>query len=114
MFCSIAVKVLVRGGKIVKTDSGHTGWVYVDIIWFLFLCFQLERIIGGSYGYESDIWSLGLVYWNVQLVIFHSPPQPGEGWVNVYELMETIVGQAPPRAPADQFSPQFCSFIEAW
>ena len=43
-----------------------------------------------------------------------SPPKPGEGLVNVYELMETIVGQAPPRAPADQFSPQFCSFIEAW
>lgn len=44
----------------------------------------------------------------------YSPPQPGEGWVNVYELMESIVDQPPPRAPSEEFSPEFCSFISAW
>lgn len=73
-----------------------------------------ERIIGGDYGYKSDIWSLGLVLLECATGQFpYTPPQAGEGWVNVYELMETIVGQPPPRAPASQFSPQFCSFIEA-
>ncbi|MFS7982747.1 putative mitogen-activated protein kinase kinase STE-STE7 family [Helianthus anomalus] len=73
-----------------------------------------ERIIGGNYGYKSDMWSLGLVLLECATGKFpYSAPQPGEGWVNVYELMETIVDEPPPRAPVDQFSPQFCSFIEA-
>ncbi|KAK1417415.1 hypothetical protein QVD17_26542 [Tagetes erecta] len=73
-----------------------------------------ERIIGGNYSYKSDIWSLGLVLLECATGKFpYSPPQPGEGWANVYELMETIVDQQPPRAAVDRFSPQFCSFIEA-
>ncbi|KAK4337941.1 hypothetical protein RND71_042428 [Anisodus tanguticus] len=43
----------------------------------------------------------------------NSPPQGEKGWVNVYELMETIVDQPAPCAPSDQFSPQFCSFISS-
>ncbi|XP_073066909.1 mitogen-activated protein kinase kinase SIPKK-like [Primulina eburnea] len=70
-----------------------------------------ERILGGRYGYSSDIWSLGLVLLECATGSFpYSPPQPG-GWINVYELMETIVGQPEPRAPSDLFSPEFCSFI---
>lgn len=76
---------------------------------------QPERIIGGHYGYRSDIWSLGLVLLECATGQFpYSPPQPGEGWVNVYELMESIVDQPSPRAPEDEFSPEFCSFISAW
>ncbi|KVH93995.1 Protein kinase, ATP binding site-containing protein [Cynara cardunculus var. scolymus] len=75
--------------------------------------FGPERILAGNHGYKSDIWSLGLVLLECATGQFpYSPPQPG-GWVNVYELMETIVGQQPPRPPSDQFSPQFCSFIDA-
>lgn len=73
-----------------------------------------ERIIGSQYSYRSDIWSLGLVLLECALGHFpYSPPHQGEGWTNVYELMETIVDQPPPNAPADQFSPEFCSFISA-
>ncbi|XP_057467201.1 mitogen-activated protein kinase kinase 2-like isoform X2 [Actinidia eriantha] len=76
------------------------------------ICKQPERISGGKYGYRSDIWSFGLVLLECALGRFpYSPPQQGEGWDNVYELMETIVDQPPPCAPADQFSPEFCSFI---
>ncbi|XP_073317668.1 mitogen-activated protein kinase kinase SIPKK-like isoform X1 [Primulina huaijiensis] len=72
-----------------------------------------ERILGGRYGYSSDIWSLGLVLLECATGSFpYSPPPPG-GWINVYELMETIVGQPEPRAPSDLFSPEFCSFISS-
>lgn len=74
-----------------------------------------ERITGGqSYGYASDIWSFGLVLLECATGRFpYTPPQQAEGWVNVYELMETIVDQPSPCAPSDQFSPEFCSFISA-
>ncbi|KAG6424132.1 hypothetical protein SASPL_114545 [Salvia splendens] len=72
-----------------------------------------ERIIGGTYGYKSDIWSLGLVLLECATGEFpYSTPQ-AEGWINVYELMETIVDQPVPRPPSDLFSPEFCSFISA-
>ncbi|KAF5458804.1 hypothetical protein F2P56_022807 [Juglans regia] len=73
-----------------------------------------ERIVGGKYGYKSDIWSLGLVLLECATGQFpYSPPEQGEGWGSFYELMETIVEEPPPSAPSDQFSPQFCSFISA-
>ncbi|XP_052180904.1 mitogen-activated protein kinase kinase 2 isoform X2 [Diospyros lotus] len=73
-----------------------------------------ERISGGAYGYKSDIWSLGLVLLECATGKFpYSPPQQSEGWVNMFELMETIVDQPPPCPPEDQFSPEFCSFISA-
>lgn len=76
---------------------------------------QPERIEGGSHGYRSDIWSLGLVLLECATGDFpYIPPRPEEGWDNVYELMETIVDQPEPCAPPDQFSPEFCSFISKW
>ncbi|KAI3443602.1 hypothetical protein Pfo_000267 [Paulownia fortunei] len=72
-----------------------------------------ERIIGGNYGYRSDIWSLGLVLLECATGQFpFSSPQPG-GWINFFELMETIVNQPAPHAPSDLYSPEFCSFISA-
>ncbi|KAK6147676.1 hypothetical protein DH2020_018588 [Rehmannia glutinosa] len=72
-----------------------------------------ERILGGNYGYRSDIWSLGLVLLECATGEFpFSSPQP-EGWANVYELMETIVDQPAPHAPSDLYSPEFCAFISA-
>ncbi|KAH6803181.1 MAP kinase kinase 2 [Perilla frutescens var. frutescens] len=72
-----------------------------------------ERIIGSNYGYASDIWSLGLVLLECATGQFpYSAPQQ-DGWINVYELMETIVDQPAPLPPSDQFSPEFCSFISA-
>ncbi|KAH9557055.1 hypothetical protein CY35_07G065800 [Sphagnum magellanicum] len=73
-----------------------------------------ERISGSKYGYDSDIWSLGLTLLECALGRFpYQPPGEDEGWLNFYELLETIVEQPPPVAPADKFSPEFCSFISA-
>ncbi|CAK9144150.1 unnamed protein product [Ilex paraguariensis] len=72
-----------------------------------------ERISGTRYGYRSDLWSLGLVLLECATGHFpYSPPQQ-EGWINVYELMETIVDEPSPSAPSEQFSPEFRSFISA-
>ncbi|GAA0166863.1 non-receptor serine/threonine protein kinase [Lithospermum erythrorhizon] len=71
-----------------------------------------ERIKGDSYGYRSDIWSLGLVMLECGVGEFPYSP-PGRIWDNVFELMDTIVEQPAPSAPSDIFSPEFCSFIKA-
>jgi mitogen-activated protein kinase kinase 1 len=76
---------------------------------------QPERISGGAYGFDSDIWSFGLVLLELAIGRFpYSPPGENDGPLNFYELLETIVEQPPPSAPADQFSPEFCSFIAGW
>lgn len=73
-----------------------------------------ERIIGGSYDYKCDIWSLGLVILECAIGRFpYIPSEQEEGWLSFYELLEAIVEQPPPTAPSDQFSPEFCSFISA-
>ncbi|KAK6944788.1 Protein kinase domain [Dillenia turbinata] len=72
-----------------------------------------ERISGGSYGYKSDIWSLGLVLLQCATGCFPYSPPEGEEWRGFYELMVAIVDQPTPTAPTDQFSPEFCSFISA-
>jgi len=73
-----------------------------------------ERISGNVYGYSSDIWSLGLVILECAIGRFpYLPLEEEEGWLNFYELLETIIEQPPPCAPPDQFSPEFCSFISA-
>lgn len=72
-----------------------------------------ERIRGGNYGYKSDIWSLGLVLLECATGQFpFSSPQPG-GWINFYDLMNTIVDQPAPHASSDVYSTEFCSFISA-
>lgn len=71
--------------------------------------------MGEGYDNKSDIWSLGLILLECATGKFpYSPPGQDGGWVNFYELMEAIVEGEPPSAPADQFTPEFCSFISAW
>jgi mitogen-activated protein kinase kinase 1 len=75
---------------------------------------QPERISGNKYGYESDIWSLGLTLLECALGQFpYQPPGEDEGFLSFYALLSTIVEEPPPVAPADKFSSEFCSFISA-
>ncbi|OAY53957.1 mitogen-activated protein kinase kinase 2 [Manihot esculenta] len=73
-----------------------------------------ERISGAKYDNKSDIWSLGLVLLECATGQFpYSPSDQEVGWASVYELMEAVVEQPQPCAPADQFSPEFCSFVSS-
>ncbi|KAK8597685.1 hypothetical protein V6N13_095085 [Hibiscus sabdariffa] len=73
-----------------------------------------ERIDGGSYGVDADIWSLGLVLLECATGKFpYSPPEQAEEWASFYDLMECIVEGPAPCAPSNQFSSEFCSFISA-
>ncbi|XP_028753558.1 mitogen-activated protein kinase kinase 2-like [Neltuma alba] len=75
-----------------------------------------ERIDGfqRGYNYKCDIWSLGLILLECATGRFpYKPPDQGERWENVFQLIESVVEAPPPSAPPDQFSPEFCSFISA-
>ncbi|KAF2320278.1 hypothetical protein GH714_026629 [Hevea brasiliensis] len=67
-----------------------------------------SEISEGSHYYKSDIWSMGIVLLECATGQFpYSPPDQGEVWANVFELMGAIVEQPEPRAPSDQFSQSF-------
>ncbi|KAF9616545.1 hypothetical protein IFM89_030006 [Coptis chinensis] len=73
-----------------------------------------ERISGSAYDYSSDIWSLGLVILECAIGRFpYIQSEEQQDSPSFYELLEAIVEKPPPSAPADQFSPEFCSFISA-
>ncbi|CAL5046081.1 unnamed protein product [Urochloa decumbens] len=67
-----------------------------------------ERISGKRHGSMSDIWSFGLVILECATGNFPFPPRE-----SFYELLEDVVGQPPPSAPSEHFSPEFCSFISS-
>ncbi|KAK1311633.1 Mitogen-activated protein kinase kinase 1 [Acorus calamus] len=71
-----------------------------------------ERISANTYGYRSDIWSLGLTLLECAMGRFPYTSPDQDGW-NYFELLAAVVDQPSPCAPPDQFSPEFCSFISA-
>ncbi|XP_047308543.1 mitogen-activated protein kinase kinase 6 [Impatiens glandulifera] len=72
-----------------------------------------ERISGSTYDYKSDIWSLGMVILECAIGRFPYIQSEEQSCPSFYELLSSIVENPPPSAPADQFSPEFCSFISA-
>ncbi|KAF5458943.1 hypothetical protein F2P56_022935 [Juglans regia] len=73
-----------------------------------------ERISGSTYDYSCDIWSLGMVVLECAIGRFpYMQSEDHQTWPSFYELLEAIVESPSPSAPADQFSPEFCSFVSA-
>ncbi|GAB2291854.1 serine/threonine protein kinase [Dionaea muscipula] len=72
-----------------------------------------ERFSESTYGYRSDIWSMGLVLLECAIGRFPYTPTDQGGWTDHFSLMVTIVEQTPPCAPPEMFSPEFCSFISS-
>eukprot|EP00741_Cyanophora_paradoxa_P014976 tig00020830_g14449.t1 len=83
--------------------------------WVGTVCYMSpERISGSPYGYDTDIWSVGLTALELAQGRFPYPP-PGETIraLGFWELMEYIVTRPPPVLPADKFSREFCDFVSA-
>ena len=69
---------------------------------------QPERIQGGKYSVQSDVWSLGISLMELAIGKFPFPP---EGIVlPIFDLLQYIVNEPVPPLPADQFSEEFQDF----
>lgn len=94
----------------------------------LFL-FQPERLEGGHYSVQSDIWSLGLSLIEMAIGVYPIPP-PDEKFIDqilnentnqpppepkmmaIFDLLECIINQPPPRLQHRTFSPEFTDFVD--
>ncbi|KAA6397582.1 MAG: putative Mitogen-activated protein kinase kinase 1 [Streblomastix strix] len=70
-----------------------------------------ERIKGGEYTYESDIWSFGLTIFEIAVSHYPYPIAEGVGQFGFWELLDLIVQKPAPLLPKDKYSPQFCDFV---
>jgi len=109
-------------GQLANTLSHLASWVGTAAY------MSPERISGGSYSFDSDLWSLGLSLWECSMGLFpygdagerlaNGPPpteedsldDPGRG-VCFWELLHQIVEADSPQLPSGRFSPAFCTFV---
>eukprot|EP00455_Lapot_gusevi_P015661 TRINITY_DN17953_c0_g1_i8.p1 TRINITY_DN17953_c0_g1~~TRINITY_DN17953_c0_g1_i8.p1 ORF type:complete len:116 (-),score=21.40 TRINITY_DN17953_c0_g1_i8:330-677(-) len=66
-----------------------------------------ERIQGNGYNYLSDIWSFGICILECAIGRF-----PYAGTSVYFEMVQNIVNEPVPVLDPQQFSPNFCSFIQ--
>lgn len=74
-----------------------------------------ERISGKSYSYDSDLWSLGLTLVECALGRYpYSTDATKNGQpLSFFELLDFIVQAPAPQVGSDQFSPEFCDFVQS-
>lgn len=105
------VKITDFGVSAVLTNSMGQRNTFIGTYMYM----SPERVSGRTHGYDSDVWSLGLVILECALGHFpYMPPVKNESWLNFYELLEAIDGKPAPFASSDRFSPEFCSFVSGW
>ncbi|KAJ3278955.1 MAP kinase kinase (MEK) [Borealophlyctis nickersoniae] len=68
-----------------------------------------ERIQGGKYSVQSDVWSLGMTLIELALGKFPFPPEGKP--LSVFELLEYIVHEPVPTLPEGKFSKDLEKFI---
>lgn len=89
---------------------------------------QPERLEGGHYSVQSDIWSLGLSLIEMAIGVYPIPPpdakfldqilsesnqaQSEPKMMAIFDLLECIINQPPPRLEHKSFSPEFTDFID--
>jgi len=66
-----------------------------------------ERITGNKYNYSSDIWSLGLVIYELA-----TGDEPYKNKNDFITIMQKIMEDSEPRLNSNFFSKEFCDFIE--
>ncbi|ODV86612.1 hypothetical protein CANARDRAFT_184443, partial [[Candida] arabinofermentans NRRL YB-2248] len=77
-----------------------------------------ERIQGGVYSVKGDVWSLGLMLYELASGKFAFNSNSGDmiqkgGPDSILDLLQRIVNEKPPSlSPDDGFSPELCEFID--
>ena len=73
-----------------------------------------ERLQGANYTIRSDVWSLGIALIEMATGRYPIPPEStGKTMMAIFELLEYIVNEDPPKLPSDRgFSVEFENFIE--
>ena len=84
---------------------------------YYYLFLQPERISGGDYTFQSDIWSFGLTMFEIAMSHYPYPTADLDGrggQLGFWDLLDLIVQKPSPQLPADQFSPEFVDFLNRW
>ncbi|KAI9012777.1 kinase-like domain-containing protein [Gaertneriomyces semiglobifer] len=68
-----------------------------------------ERIQGGKYSVQSDVWSLGITLMELALGKFPFPPEGKP--LSVFELLEYIINEPVPTLPPQDFSQELQDFL---
>jgi len=105
------VKIADFGVSSLLANTGAQAVTWVGTVTYM----SPERILGGSYSYNSDVWALGLTL--VECALGRYPyaalnSKTGQS-IPFFELLNVVVQTPAPTLPADKFSPEFCSFVEA-
>ena len=119
-----------RRGRVKISDFGVSGQLANSVTkcnsWVGTVTYMSpERISGLGYGFDSDVWSLGLSLLECALGRFPYPPcEPGEWTVGprekgadgcalgFWDLLDHIVEETPPRlGEGDAFSADFAAFV---
>lgn len=94
-----------------------------------FFLLQPERLEGGHYSVQSDIWSLGLSLIEMAIGVYPIPPPdpkfldqilnensnqppPEPKMMAIFDLLECIINQPPPRLEHKSFSSDFTDFVD--
>lgn len=97
---------------------------------FLLFSSQPERLEGSEYSVQSDIWSLGLSLVEMAIGLYPIPaPSPNHvdrlltqskptyheqsQSLSVFDMMECIIDDAPPRVEHESMSPEFTNFVDS-
>ncbi|XP_065332997.1 dual specificity mitogen-activated protein kinase kinase dSOR1 [Cloeon dipterum] len=82
-----------------------------------------ERLQGSHYSVQSDVWSLGLSLVEMAIGVYPVPPPdpatlmadaavPQQRPMAIFELLNYIVNEPPPRLPPNHFSTEFKEFVD--
>eukprot|EP00842_Homolaphlyctis_polyrhiza_P001359 jgi/Hompol1/2223/HPOL_002145-RA len=103
---------IIHRGKIKIADFGVSGQL-INSVANTFVgtsaYMSPERIQGGKYSVQSDVWSLGMTL--MELVLGKFPFPPDGKPLTVFELLQYIVNEPVPTLPEGQFSKEFETFI---
>lgn len=103
------------GGQIKIADFGVSGELHETLAkcasWVGTVHYMSpERIQGGVYSYDSDVWSLGITLLELATRSFPYPNELDGRRLSFWDLLDAIVESPPPTPPA-HFSPEFHALI---